>query len=337
MRNVSRSLLLVSGIAAVLMTGCAQKVKVKALEPAEIERAAVTKTIAVSEFKSDSVGLSQKIEAKISATKLDNTPYFTTVSRSDLDRVLKEQRMQNSGLMDEDKAVEIGKLIGAQALISGAISSTSMQDNSYRESRRKCLDKKCKRVQEYTVPCTKRTIAMGAQIKMVDVAKGDIIHGSTMQESADWAHCSDDSRALPAKADGLEKLSNVIADKFVYKLAPHYVYYYVVLLEDPDLEYSDAQKKNLEVALEFIKHNRYDRAEKLLADLMETTGGKSYVAAYNLGVIKEAQGQLSEAKDLYKMADELTVEPVEEINNAINRIDQAIEKRDRALKQIAVK
>jgi len=178
---------------------------------------------------------------------------------------------------------------------------------------------------------------MGAQIKMVDVAKGDIIYGNNMEEAKYWTHCSDDSRALPAKEQGLSTISDEIAGKFAFKLAPHYIFYPVTLLEDPDLEYSEKQEKQLENALAFIKQNRYDRGEELLADLMDQTANKSYVAIYNLGVIKEAQGQLKDAKELYQMADKLTMEPVEEINEAINRIDAAIAKREKALQQVAQK
>jgi hypothetical protein len=331
----SSTILLLCSSAMILASGCAQKVTVKALEPAEVERAAITKRIAVSGFKNDSVGLSQKVESEIAAKQLDGKAYFTTVSRSDIDKVVKEQRFQYSGLLNEEAAVELGKLVGAEALISGVISSTSSSDTGYSEKRSECADKKCKEMREYTVSCTKRTISLGAQIKMVDIAKGDIIYGNTIQENDYWTHCSDDRNALPSKSQGLDSLANTIAQKFVFKLAPHYIYYEVALLDKPDIDYSDRQEQELTSALEFIEHKRYDRSEKLLSGLMESTSNRSYVAAYNLGVVKEAQGQFEEAKTLYALADELTLKPVEEINDAINRIDQAILKRKRALAQMA--
>jgi len=98
------------------MAGCAQKVNVRALEPAEIDRAATTKKIAVDSFRNDRVGLSGKIEAKLARFKIDNKSYFTIVSRNDFKKIIEEQKIQNSGLVEQEAVVEIGNLIGAQAL-----------------------------------------------------------------------------------------------------------------------------------------------------------------------------------------------------------------------------
>ena len=73
----------------------------------------------------------------------------------------------------------------------------------------------------------------------------------------------------------------------------------------------------------------------LLVDLINSTGEQSYVPFYNLGVIKEAQGQYSEAQTYYGIADNLMIEPVDEINDAYLRIQKAIEKRDKSKEQMA--
>ena len=67
----------------------------------------------------------------------------------------------------------------------------------------------------------------------------------------------------------------------------------------------------------------------MLGELIETTDSQSYVAFYNLGVVKEAQGQYSEAKEYYETADKLMVEPVKAINAAVVRIDSLIAKQER--------
>ena len=71
-----------------------------------------------------------------------------------------------------------------------------------------------------------------------------------------------------------------------------------------------------------------------MQELFELTHRQSYVAAYNLGVVKEAQGQYEEAKYFYAIADELAMAPVEEINISINRIDASIRKHKEAMEQI---
>jgi len=317
--------------ATVLFSGCAQKVRVKALQPAEVSRAALTKKIAVTEFRNDRPNISGKIEADLAKHKLDGKQYFTVVSRQDLNKVLAEQKVGSSGLIDPKTATQVGKLIGAQAIISGKTGNASTSDTSFYEERTKCNKDSCWKIK---VSCKKRAAGLDAEIRMIDTQKGDIIYADTINEQETWKHCNDDSHALPSASMASQQLASRIADKFTYKLMPHYVYYSVVLLEDPDLEYTEKQEALLENSLEFIKQNRYDRAETLLKKLIASTNGKSYVPFYNLGVIKEAQGQYEEAKKDYKKADSLTVKPVEEINTAINHIDKVIESNKKALEQL---
>jgi hypothetical protein len=51
-------------------------------------------------------------------------------------------------------------------------------------------------------------------------------------------------------------------------------------------------------------------------------------------VISEARGKYGDAKDYYEYADDLMAAPVEEINEAIVRIDRLIVKRERTREQI---
>ena len=317
-----------------LVSGCAQKVNIRALEPAEIDRAAATKKVAVANFSNDRVGLSGKIEAKLSRFRIDNKSYFTIVSRNDFNRIVEEQRIQNSGLVDQETVIDIGNLIGAQAIISGNVGRTTAQDTYFYERRSRCADRKCKELIYYKVRCKKRIVGLSAELRMVDVSQGDIIYADTMNRSATFKHCSDDSRALPSREMAAQDLAESIANNFIYKLTPHYRNFRVVLLEDPDLEYSDDQEKLLEVSLTYIEQGRFDKAEQFLVQLIDSTGSQSYVAFYNLGVVQEAQGNYIEAKEYYENADSLMVEPVEEINAAVLRINSLIEKRQRTQAQL---
>ncbi len=317
--------------AILLMSGCAQKVTIKALQPAEVSRAALTKKVAVTSFKNDKPNISGKIEANLAKHKLDGKQYFTIVSRQDLNKVLSEQKIGTSGLIDPSTATEVGKLLGAQAIISGRTGNASTSDTNFYETRTKCNKNGCWDVR---VRCTKRVAGLDAEIRMIDTKKGDIIYADTINRTAAWKHCNDDSRPLPSTMMASQQLASAIAKDFSYKLVPHYVYYNVALLEKPDLEYTKKQELLLKTSLAFIKAKRYDRAEKLLKKLINSTGEKSYVPLYNLGVLTEAKGDYEGAKNLYAKADKLTVEPVEEINLAINHIDKLIEENKKALAQL---
>ncbi len=328
--------LLLAVSVAIFVSGCAQKVTVKALEPAEINGAANAKNIAVTPFHSDYVNLADKIEASISNQRIDGKPYFSVINRTDLNKIVQEQKVQNSGLIDTSTAVEVGNLLGAQAIISGSVDVPTMHDDNYYVERTKCSGKgeerKCWKVR---VACQQRTIGLSAQIRMIDVSTAGIIYADNVRRQKQWNHCADDTRTLPSKHSGSQYLANTIANEFAYKLTPHYRNISVVLLEEPDMEYSDQQEKLLENALLYIEQTRYDKAEQLLRRLMESTTSQSYVPFYNIGVIYEVRRNFSEAQHYYKAADELTIEPVEEINVAVNRIQHLIEKEKIAQEQIA--
>lgn len=334
---MNTKLLLALGLAAVMTTGCVQKVRMKVLEPAEVGAMADNKKIAVTDFKKDYyVGLGGKIETQLTKQIIDGKPYFTTVDRKALSNVIKEQRLQSSGLLNEDTAVQIGKLVGAQALISGEITSTSSSDTSFTETRTKYRNplKPLETMYTINVWCKKRVIGLGASIKIVDVRRGSLVYADSISKSKTYKHCRDDSRALPSKQQGVEQLSGELATEFVRKLAPQYVYIDVELIEKIEFDAGDKQKQ-LEGALEWIKSNRFDKAEPILSKLNDALQGKSYAVIYDLGVVAEAQGRLEEAQKLYKEADALTTKPHNAINASLTRIAATIEKRKKALAQIA--
>ncbi len=319
----------------VLISGCSQKVGIKALEPAQVDRISQTKVIAVADFTHDNVGLSRKIEAKLSNFTIENKKYFTIVSRNDINKVIEEQKLQNSGLVNDENIVKVGELIGAQAIISGNVSPVTKQDSYFYESRIRCANKKCTELETYNVRCMKRLVSLSAEVRIVDVTKGDIIYADTLSKVSTFKHCADDSRAIPSKTMIAQRLAENIADEFTYKLTPHYRHFNVKLLEDPDLDYTKSQEKLLKVSLKYIEQGRYDKAERFLKELIDGTNMKSYVPFYNLGVIKEAQGKYKDAKEYYEYADNLMVEPVEEINEAMLRINSLITKKQKTLKQLS--
>ncbi len=337
--------------ASVLATGCAQKVRIKALNPAEVGAMASKKKVAVSEFKNDKIGLSGKIEAQIAKQKLDKKRYFTVVSRKDMNKIIAEQKLQSSEMMDEATAAKIGKVIGAQAIISGEVASANAESGSYQEDREKCLqyykDGGCAKYRYYKVTCKTTQASVSANINIVDVENGTVIYGDTITKDYSADSCKNGNTSLGlltfqgspkqilSKSQALNMLAGSIANEFVYKLTPNYIYFNVALLDTIELDSAtDAQNKKFETALVYIKAARYDKAKKLLSSLMDEFDGKSYVVAYVDGVVYEATGNFNKAKEIYTIADDDTVEPVPEINSAMKRIDSLIAKREEAKKQM---
>ncbi len=345
--KLSKKLLLATSTIMLLMSGCAQTIKIKALAPAEVEEMATKKKVAISGFKNDYYGLSGKIESQIASHKLDQKRYFTVVSRKDLDKIMAEQKLQSSELMDERTATKVGKLIGAQAVINGEIASASGESGSYKKDAKECLsftDKgACAKWRFYKITCHTTKASVSANINIVNVETGSLIYGDTLNKEYAADSCKPTggyfgiggSSEILSKGQALNRLTTAIASEFVYKLTPNYIYFEVALLDTIELDnVTSKQKQAFENSLEFIKAGRMDRAESILQELLDELDGRSYVVAYVYGVVQEAEGKLNDAKKAYTLADNLTMKPIEEINLAIIRINNSIEKRERAKRQM---
>jgi hypothetical protein len=73
---------------------------------------------------------------------LVDSGYFNVVDRKSLDTVRSEQNFQNSGEVEDDSAVEIGKMLGATIVITGSISGSG----TMRRLTLKALDVKTARI-----------------------------------------------------------------------------------------------------------------------------------------------------------------------------------------------
>lgn len=64
------------------------------------------------------------MQAMVIAALTDlNDPFISVVDRENMERILEEQRLGMSGMVDEGSAVNAGKLLGAQAVVMGTVNS----------------------------------------------------------------------------------------------------------------------------------------------------------------------------------------------------------------------
>lgn len=82
-------------------------------------------TIAVLDFKSlladEDLGIAV---AEILRTELASLGDYTVIERGMLEQILEEQALQSSGAIDSETAAEIGKLLGANLVVTGSIVKT---------------------------------------------------------------------------------------------------------------------------------------------------------------------------------------------------------------------
>jgi curli biogenesis system outer membrane secretion channel CsgG len=145
--------------------------------------------VAVLEFEG-SDKLVGKVDVNLSdmlTTSLVKSNRFEVVEREKIDKILKEQSFQVSGLVDETKAVEAGKLLGAEYVVFGSITSVNQTK----------IDKFAYDVLRTEISVDLRVVSTGSgrivlsesaagsvENKLITTAEGVLVSGSTADNAA---------------------------------------------------------------------------------------------------------------------------------------------------------
>jgi hypothetical protein len=83
----------------------------------------------------------QGMDAKMSAYTLETLtkikdPFLRVVDREHMQAILQEQKLQLSGVIDDQTAVQVGQLVGAQAILTGTVLSYDAQNGNLRNTTR---------------------------------------------------------------------------------------------------------------------------------------------------------------------------------------------------------
>jgi curli biogenesis system outer membrane secretion channel CsgG len=129
------------------------------------------KKIAVMPF--DGVNYETQLLAKLADEKTTSVFYasgrVTLVERMELDRILKEQKFSQSGLVEEKDAIEMGSLSGAKYVVTGKVTSTGYNT----EWKTTTYKKKDGTTSYDTYQVENGSVSL--QIKMIDVTNGEVI------------------------------------------------------------------------------------------------------------------------------------------------------------------
>jgi curli biogenesis system outer membrane secretion channel CsgG len=339
------ALIALTGIIGISFLGCsAKKVTIKAQLPAEIDTLTKKRDLAVLPFKNDNVNFSGRLETKLANVRVNNKPYFKVVNRDRIGSVLKELRFQSSDLVG-NKAAKLGKLAGAQVLITGNV-KTSKKDGSYKKPEERCASYTkhgCAYYKTVYVTCQTASATFNASINAIDVNSGQVVDAVDITKNYQADSCKDGGffgiGKIKTSNEALNDLADEASTEYVNRVAPHYVIMRVELMDKvKSVDLNDRQEKMFNNALTYIEHGRIKKAEHILKKLNEQTNEQSYEVAYDLGLVEEALGKLKEAQAAYNLADKIITdtgaEPSELVDHAIERIKKMIEKRQKLKGQI---
>lgn len=156
-----------------------------------------------------------------------NDPFLSVVDRENIQRILDEQRLGMSGVVDEQTAVSAGKLMGAQAVLMGTLIDYREEPGTLRRSTKdgfesyqvKLLDKETQQYQyvtrykpvKYTEYYQENKVTLSFSYKLVSLETGQVLLSKVVdrqtEDHAWYANYDGNKTALFPMANGVVNTS----------------------------------------------------------------------------------------------------------------------------------
>ncbi len=270
------------------------------------------------------LGLGERKEG-ISMQEGTFTNVFGIVERSRLSQVINEQKLGATGLVDENQAVQIGKLLGVQAIVMGNVSYT-YKDNDFKEKRTYRENK-----QTYTVyvDCRKRTVTAKIRARIIGTENGQILGSTESSREYEIKKCGDDIGNIPSVSEMVDACLQVLGGDIANYLTPHYV------LNEYELEKIKVKqyKKIADKAAKKAENLEIDDAYILYKTIYDKDPYNPKLL-YNMGILNEVVGNFEKAQEFYEMALQLK-EKEKKYKKALKRVKKSVA-FNQALKQLGI-
>jgi len=295
-------------VGLVILGGCIPppSVEIKVLRPAEIDIGYV-KTIGISPFRGQG---GDAVTNRLTA-KLFEGGLFTILERQRINALINEMGLAEIGIVDQSRAAQLGKALGAEAIVFGSVDGYVAEDFRGRErvTKRRKTGRKVKDIfgrmvdetesYEVILPYTMRQARLAVTFKMVNVETTELlaIKSITKEYRQKVVHDPDRPGELRAKGIILDELVDQATDEFVKLVSPHYV------IEKKIWENIDVEEGK--AAFNYFKNGLYPETGEILDRLMRYPTLETYQLAavyYDRGLIYEILGNLNKAEELYKEA-----------------------------------
>jgi len=331
---------------SLIFTGCAQKVQIKAIKSAKITNNSI-KNIGVASFENDNISQSIQVNSAISNVQINNKKYFNLVDKKNIDLILNEQKLNDSGLVNLIHNTQTNGLSQIETLVVGKVLLNNLTKSYFYENRTdyetcvKTYTSKgktyCEQYRRFNISCQANKYTVKTKIKLIQVNNAEILFADTYDVSSRHKHCSDDTHILPTRKIENTKLAKIIANQLIKDIAPSYVYFSIELLDDVDIDMTDKQETLFENALEMIKYKRIQKANQMLHNLNTQLKSKSYVVLYNLALTEESLGDINQAYQFLKKAEDISLKTdgiIEEIVIYMKKMQENLSEKSNANKQL---
>ena len=148
------------------LTSCAEQP-----ELIDVQRVTAVNNVAVLPFEDAPGAYGERSGTAVSGfvtSELAASNKFRILERSRLKAAIDEKDLQASDLVDPQTAVQVGKMLGVQAVIVGTVTQYDMDKTT---------------VYVHVLPMVTKDYKIGATVRMIDVGSGEVI----------YAHCASGS------------------------------------------------------------------------------------------------------------------------------------------------
>lgn len=185
----------------------------------------------------------------------------------------------------------------------------------------------CAMYERFHTQCDTAESTVSSTLNLVNAKTKEVVFSRPYVRRAVLDSCDRGDAYAEALLKPSEVAIDAVASEFADSVAPTPYEMRVVVMDDWRYDFTDSQEEDFEKSLEYMKQGRFSQAEAILESLNQAIGGASYEVAYNLGVLKEAKGDLYGAKGLYERAEELSSKPRREISEGLSRVEASIKER----------
>ena len=266
-------------------------------------------------------------EQILTSIKVGGQPYFTVVSRSDLEQVMNEQGLGRSSSIQQGTAARLGRVLGVDGIYIPKIIEHDVVSSPYKPAN------------QPTAKCTKKTATFKAVPKLVDVESGQIVYAEEIGGMREQRNCESGGGILDGgissikgqigiggHTDEASMMGDIIQTAmvdFATDIAPVACNKKMNIMDDTYGFTSEVTADEFEGAVEFMKTGRYDRACPTWQSL-EQRGEQTVSLFNNLSLCAEIEEDLVATRQYCSKADQMLTRPDENINLCLENANKRL-------------
>ena len=287
----NRKPLSITAVVVVLVVGfilsaCAPSAKIPVTRPAEINLIGI-KQIVIGDIQGNA---GTRLTGALTE-QLFISEHFKIVDRANLDKMLKEQALGASGTVDEKTAIEIGKILGASALIVGR------SDVNIYKSHRESQTFYDKNNTPYRYCHSKTEVHQNTSISVIDLTTGQVVAAKTISNSDQKEEVGRDRYPpFPNESILIDNTNRATVMKFTKLIVPY--------TEQVEVSLENDKTPEGKVGVAFAQKGDWRNALEQFKAAVDNNPS-NYKSWYNLGVAYEYNFRYDEAISALKRSNKL--------------------------------